>query len=198
VPIDPVIDSDALPSLGAFHLLDVREPVAFEAGHPAAAVRVPIEVWEAAAKAGETSFENVAYWERPIADLGIDGRIAAVVYDDGRMTEAARVWFVLQYFGAEAFILNGGLPAIQGREDLLGAAAAPAPPGGVSSKSVFRIGWACRPTNPKGPISMAMSGSSMPVRLASSQAKICGATRAVAICQLPGCFRMRACSTLAA
>ncbi|MDP1645116.1 MAG: hypothetical protein Q8L71_06385 [Thiobacillus sp.] len=36
----------------------------------------------------------------------------AVVYDDGRMTEAARVWFILQYFGARTAILNGGWPAI--------------------------------------------------------------------------------------
>lgn len=82
---DPVIEPAALPSLGSFRLLDVREPAAFEAGHPATAVRVPIEVWEAAAKAGETSFENVGYWERAIADLGVDGRIPAVAYDDGRM-----------------------------------------------------------------------------------------------------------------
>lgn len=37
---------------------------------------------------------------------------------------AARVWFILQYFGAQAFILNGGWPAIEGRDDLPGAAKA--------------------------------------------------------------------------
>ncbi|MGK9171344.1 hypothetical protein KXR53_33965 [Inquilinus limosus] len=120
---DPVIEPAALPSLGAFRLLDGRDPASFGAGHPARAIRVPIETWEAAAKAGGTSFENVAYWERAIADLGIDGSLPAVVYDDGRMTEAARVWFILQYFGAGAFILNGGWPAIQGRGDLLATAA---------------------------------------------------------------------------
>jgi thiosulfate/3-mercaptopyruvate sulfurtransferase len=119
---DPVIEFAGLASLGPFRLLDVRDPVAFEAGHPAKAVRVPIEGWEAAAKVGETSFENVAYWEHAIAGLGVDGKIPAVVYDDGRMTEAARVWFVLQYFGAEAFILNGGRPTILGSGDDLGAA----------------------------------------------------------------------------
>ena len=34
-----------------------------------------------------------------------------VVMDDGRMTEAARVWFILQYFGLPAVVLNGGAPA---------------------------------------------------------------------------------------
>lgn len=123
---DPVIEPTGLPSLTSFHLLDVRDPAAFDADHPARAARVPIEVWEAAAKAGETSFENVAYWEHAIAALGLDGRTTAVVYDDGRMTEAARVWFILQYFGVDARILNGGWPAIQGREDLLAAAVEPA------------------------------------------------------------------------
>jgi thiosulfate/3-mercaptopyruvate sulfurtransferase len=114
-----VIEPDALASPGAILLLDVREAAVFAADHPAGAVRVPIEVWEAAAKAGKTSFENVGYWERAIGDLGIDGRIPAVVYDDGRMTESARVWFILQYFGADACILNGGWPALQRHADLI-------------------------------------------------------------------------------
>ncbi|RWP02671.1 hypothetical protein [Mesorhizobium sp.] len=35
---------------------------------------MPVELWEAAAKAGETSFENVPYWERAIVDLGVGGK----------------------------------------------------------------------------------------------------------------------------
>ncbi|MER8376052.1 rhodanese-like domain-containing protein [Mesorhizobium sp. M1406] len=122
MPHDPIIEPDALPSIGEFRLLDVREPASFEADHPAMAVRVPIEEWEAAAKSGETSFENVAYWEQAITDLGVGGPRPAVIYDDGRMTEAARVWFVLQYFGAEALIVNGGWPAIRERAELLAKA----------------------------------------------------------------------------
>jgi thiosulfate/3-mercaptopyruvate sulfurtransferase len=55
---DPVVELSALPSMPAFRLLDVRDPAAFSSGHATNAVRVPIEVWEAAAKAGETSFEK--------------------------------------------------------------------------------------------------------------------------------------------
>ncbi len=62
---DPVIEPAELPALGSFRLLDVRELVAFEAGHPAKAVRVPIEVWEAAAGDGETSVKNVGH-SRPL------------------------------------------------------------------------------------------------------------------------------------
>ncbi|MDQ0304897.1 sulfurtransferase [Ancylobacter polymorphus] len=121
---DPVVEPSALGSLPAFRLLDVRDRTAFSSGHARNAVRVPIEIWEAAAKTGETFFENVAYWQRAIDELGVDGDVPAIVYDDGRMTEAARVWFILQYFGARAFILNGGWPAIEGRDDLSGAAEA--------------------------------------------------------------------------
>ncbi|MCK1274734.1 rhodanese family protein [Bradyrhizobium sp. 61] len=128
MPHDPIIEANELSSLEAFRLLDVREPTTFAAGHPARAVRVPIEVWEAAAKSGETSFENVDYWERAIAALGVNTRQPTIVYDDGRMTEAARVWFILQYFGADALILNGGWPRIRGREELLTAATKPSAP----------------------------------------------------------------------
>ena len=114
---DPVIAPGTLRDLGPFRLL---EAASLEGVGRADIARVPLEVWEAAAKSGETSFENVAYWERAIAALGIDGSVPAVVFDDGRLTEAARVWFILQYFGAEAFILNGGWPTIKDREDARG------------------------------------------------------------------------------
>lgn len=113
---DPVLELSALSTLGSYRLLDVRGPAAFKAGHALHAVRVPIEKWEAAAKSGETSFGNVAFWEQEISSLGVDGQVPTVIYDDGRMIEAARVWFILQYYGAPAFILNGGLPAIEGDE----------------------------------------------------------------------------------
>ncbi len=119
---DPIIEPADVPALGAFVLLDVRDPAAFEAGHFARAIRVPIESWEEAAKDRTTSFDNVAWWERAVGGLGIDGTLPAVICDDGRLTDAARIWFILQYLGAEAFILNGGWPAIATRSDLLTAA----------------------------------------------------------------------------
>ena len=115
--LDPVIEPDALLDRGPFRLLEASS---LEGVGRTDITRVPLEVWEAAAKSGETSFENVAYWERAIAALGIDGSVPAVVFDDGRLTEAARVWFILQYFGAEAYILNGGWPAIKDNADVRG------------------------------------------------------------------------------
>lgn len=110
--LDPVIEPSGLNSLTPFHLLDVRDQTAFDPAHASNAVRVPIEEWEKAAKAEATSLENVSYWESELGRLGIDNETLAVIYDDGRMTEAARVWFILQYFGVKALILNGGWPAI--------------------------------------------------------------------------------------
>lgn len=129
---DPIIEPSSLDTLPAFRLLDVRDPSAFSSGHAANAIRVPIEIWEAAAKAGETSFENVAYWDRAINDLGIGADMPAVIYDDGRLTEAARVWFILQYFGAKAFILNGGWPVLEGRFEVQGTAR------GTNTTAAFR------------------------------------------------------------
>jgi hypothetical protein len=51
--------------------------------------------WEAAAKAPETSLANVAPLGSAIGALSISGEKPVLVYDDGRMTEAARVWFIL-------------------------------------------------------------------------------------------------------
>ena len=110
---DPIVEPSSLRDLASFHVLDVRDPQSFDEGHVANAVRVPIEVWEAAAKAEETSFESVDYWQNAISALGLDPDVPWIVCDDGRMTEAARVWFILQFYGATTFILNGGLRSLR-------------------------------------------------------------------------------------
>lgn len=111
---DPVAEVSDLSRLPGLLLLDARDAPAYDANHPAGAVRVPVAEWVALAKADGTSFDNVAFWESCIAGLGVGDDTHAVVYDDGRMTEAARVWFILQYFGATVSILNGGWKALEG------------------------------------------------------------------------------------
>jgi thiosulfate/3-mercaptopyruvate sulfurtransferase len=112
MPNDPFVDVVALASLGAVTYLDARDQAAFEAGHAPGAVRVPVEEWDKAAKAAEIGFTQTAYWDDAFASLGLDNSAIAVAYDDGRMTNAARVWFILQYFGLKAAILNGGWPML--------------------------------------------------------------------------------------
>jgi thiosulfate/3-mercaptopyruvate sulfurtransferase len=107
----PVIDPAEVTS--PLRLLDVRNAASFAAGHAPGAVRVPIEDWIAAARTPEGDFANTAFWSNAFRTLGMGAGSVAGVYDDGRMTEAARVWFILQYYGLQAVILNGGWPAVQ-------------------------------------------------------------------------------------
>jgi thiosulfate/3-mercaptopyruvate sulfurtransferase len=130
MPNDPFVDLVALASFGPVTYLDARDQTAFDAGHAPGAVRVPVEEWDKAAKAADIGFAETAYWGDAFRSLGVDNSTVAVAYDDGRMTNAARVWFILQYFGLKAAILNGGWPMLS---------AAPAlPPGSKPSGSVFR------------------------------------------------------------
>src|ERR1700759_4349270 len=110
MPSDPFVDPAALSSLGPVRYLDARDQAAFDAGHAPGAVRVPIEAWDAAAKATDTGFEKTAYWDEALTALGVGASALAVAYDTGAMTNAARVWFILQYYGVKCVILNGGLP----------------------------------------------------------------------------------------
>jgi thiosulfate/3-mercaptopyruvate sulfurtransferase len=123
-PGDPVVEPTALSALSAFRLVDARAADAARADPVAHAVRAPIEAWDRAARAGETAFDNTAFWRQAIAALSVDNDTPSIVFDDGRMIDAARVWFILQYFGANAFVLNGGRAALQNLDDLRGAATA--------------------------------------------------------------------------
>jgi thiosulfate/3-mercaptopyruvate sulfurtransferase len=130
MPNDPFVDIAALPSLGSIRYLDARDRAAFDAGHAPGAVRAPVEEWDAAAKAADTGFYKTAYWDEALGSLGIDPSAVAVAYDAGGMTNAARVWFILQYFGFNCVILNGGWPVLSSASGLL-AGAGP-------SKGIFR------------------------------------------------------------
>ena len=130
MPNDPFVDVAALPSLGPIRYLDARDQTMFDARHAPGAVRVPVDEWDAGAKAADVGFNNTTYWDQALGSLGIDPSALAVTYDGGQMTNAARVWFVLQYFGIKAVIVNGGWPAL--------SQAAVLPTGAGPSKGVFR------------------------------------------------------------
>jgi len=128
MPNDPFLDIAALSSLGPIRYLDARDQATFDAGHAPGAVRVPLEAWDAAAKASDTGFEKTAYWDDALGALGIDPSAVAVAYDGGRMTDAARVWFILQYFGLKCVIVNGGWAALAAAPALPAAAGPSAGP----------------------------------------------------------------------
>jgi thiosulfate/3-mercaptopyruvate sulfurtransferase len=130
MPNDPFVDVGDLPSLGPLRYLDVRDQAAFDAGHASGAVRVPLDEWDDAAKAADTGFAKTAYWDEALGALGVTPAATAVAYDSGGMTNAARVWFILQYYGLNAVILNGGWPVL--------ASATGLPPGAAASPGGFR------------------------------------------------------------
>ena len=130
MPNDPFVDVATLSSLGPIRYLDARDQQAFDTGHAPDAVRVPVEEWDTAAKTADVGFNKTAYWDEALGSLGVDPSAVAVTYDGGQMTNAARVWFILQYFGIKVVILNGGWPAL--------SAAARLPAGAGLSKGVFR------------------------------------------------------------
>ncbi len=125
MPIDPFVDVAGLTSLGPVRYLDVRDQAAFDAGHAPGAVRVPLDAWDAMIKNADVGFEKPDPWNAALQAIGIGDDAVAVAYDAGAMTNAARVWFILQYFGLRAAILNGGWPAVASAS-ALPAAAAPA------------------------------------------------------------------------
>ena len=70
MPNDPFVDVSNLSALGPLRYLDVRDQAAFDAGHAPGAVRVPLDEWDAAAKAADTGFAKTAYWDRALSALG--------------------------------------------------------------------------------------------------------------------------------
>jgi thiosulfate/3-mercaptopyruvate sulfurtransferase len=130
MPNDPFVDAASLASLGPIQYLDARDQATFDSGHVPGALRAPVEEWDKAAKAVDIGFAKTAYWDNAFGSLGIDPTATAVAYDDGRMTNAARVWFILQYFGLKAVILNGGWPVLSPAIEL--------PTAGQPSRSVTR------------------------------------------------------------
>lgn len=145
MPTDPFVDVTGLASLGPVRYLDVRDQAAFDAGHVPGAVRVPLEAWDAMIKDADIGFESAPHWNDALQAIGIGHDAVAVAYDAGGMTNAARVWFILQYFGAHAAILNGGWPALVSAGDLP-ASAAPAAGRFQADPGVGKVGVVDRHT----------------------------------------------------
>lgn len=106
--IQPLLSAADLLTLGPLRLVYV--PTGNEQSE--GMIRVPINDWIERAKETQSGFDDLAFWQREIDGLGVGPDAVSVVLDDGRMTEAARVWFILQYFGLPVVVLNGGLASL--------------------------------------------------------------------------------------
>jgi thiosulfate/3-mercaptopyruvate sulfurtransferase len=110
---DPFVEPKDLASLGPVRYIDTRSEEAFKAGSAPNAAHVRTGVWDLALKAPAVRFSNTEFWEYTINEVGLGGSRIGVVFDDGTMVPAARVWFVLQLYGAKVRIVNGGWPAMR-------------------------------------------------------------------------------------
>jgi thiosulfate/3-mercaptopyruvate sulfurtransferase len=86
-------------------VLDARSEAAYAKGHIPGAVRVDHDAWKGAFKNGGDS----PGWSRRIGELGIGPQTQVVIYDDALSKDAARIWWILRYWGVDkAALLNGG------------------------------------------------------------------------------------------
>ena len=86
-------------------LLDVRPRSQYLDGHVPGAVWVDVAGWSKAFGEGK----DTQGWSKRIGALGIDMDTPVVVYDDSQSREAARVWWIMRYWGLKgARLLNGG------------------------------------------------------------------------------------------
>ncbi len=88
-----------------FTILDVRSEEAYQEEHVPGARRVEHDAWKDAFGDGE----DAEAWGKRIGDLGIGPDSKVVLYDDKGMKDAARIWWILRYWGLEDVrLLNGG------------------------------------------------------------------------------------------
>jgi thiosulfate/3-mercaptopyruvate sulfurtransferase len=91
-----------------FHILDARPREQYLAGHLPNAAWVDHADWSKAFAAGQ----DPQAWQRRLGELGISTATRVVVYDDSATKDAARIWWILRYWGVrDVRLLNGGWQA---------------------------------------------------------------------------------------
>ena len=94
-------------------MLDVRSQEDYERAHITGARRVDHDAWKAAFNGGK----DARAWGERIGGLGIDADSTVVLYDDKAMKKAARIWWILRFWGVDdARLLNGGWKAWKSTE----------------------------------------------------------------------------------
>jgi thiosulfate/3-mercaptopyruvate sulfurtransferase len=88
-----------------FRILDARTKEQYEAGHIPHAIWVDHDNWS-------KSFakdQDVEHWHKLIGELGITPDAHVVLYDDHSTNRAARIWWILRFWGiGDVKLLNGG------------------------------------------------------------------------------------------
>ncbi len=116
-----------------FVILDARPQEQYDQAHVPGARRVDHDAWKKAFGEGQ----DIEGWSQRIGELGIGPDSKVVVYDDKGMKDAARIWWILRYWGIEnARLLNGGWRGWQSAE--LPTTTATPPPSRVEFKATPR------------------------------------------------------------
>lgn len=90
---------------GQFVILDARPQASYGELHVPGSRWVDQTAWAKQFADGD----DAVGWSARIGELGIDTKTTVVVYDDAGMKDAARVWWILRYWGVDDVrLLNGG------------------------------------------------------------------------------------------
>ncbi|MDY3560495.1 sulfurtransferase [Gemmata sp. JC673] len=88
-----------------FVILDARAKAQYEAGHVPGARWVDHAEWANSFGDGK----DAGVWSKRIGSIGLTADSRVVVYDDNQAKDAARVWWILRYWGVkDVRLLNGG------------------------------------------------------------------------------------------
>jgi thiosulfate/3-mercaptopyruvate sulfurtransferase len=101
-----------------WYLLGRKGPDEYGRGHIPGAVFVDLEDVTGKEGGGRHPLPTAAQFERAMREAGVSGSTNVVVYDDAGATVAARLWFLLGYFGhRNQAVLDGGIGAWGGPLD---------------------------------------------------------------------------------
>jgi thiosulfate/3-mercaptopyruvate sulfurtransferase len=93
---------------GKVLVLDARKTEEYEKDHIPGAVRVDVDGWKKAFAASQ----DPHHWAKRLGTVGIDGKTPVVIYDENRFLDAARIWYIVRFWGIDDVrLLNGGWKA---------------------------------------------------------------------------------------
>lgn len=151
---------------GQFVVLDARPRKKYDDGRIPSAVWVDAADWAKAFGDGK----DAAGWSTRIGSLGIGPASRVVIYDDVSFRDAARIWWILRYWGVQdARLLNGnwigwtsaGLPIETDK---------PKPPRAATFVALARPGRLAT----KGQLLSALKDKSLQIVDARSEKEFCG------------------------
>jgi len=89
---------------GAFTILDARPQAAYVKAHVPGAIQIDPVEWAKQFQDGK----DEAAWSQRLSKLGLTSQSKVVVYDDASNKDAARIWWILKYWGVrDVRLLNG-------------------------------------------------------------------------------------------